>query len=96
MKFTEYESVDLTNKVILITGANAGLGYESALFFASKGATVIGGVRSLQRGEQAKSKILAMIPDASLHFFECDLSNSKSIDLFACRIIEMFPPIDVY
>lgn len=95
MKFTEYESSDLRNKVILITGANAGLGYESALFFASKGATVIGGVRSLQRGEQAKSKILALVPDASIHFFECDLSNSKSIDLFAGRIIEMFPPIDI-
>jgi NAD(P)-dependent dehydrogenase (short-subunit alcohol dehydrogenase family) len=95
MKFTEYESVDLKNKVILITGANAGLGYESALFFASKGATVIGGVRSHKRGEQAKSMILNLVPDASIHFLECSLSNSQSIESFATRVIDTFAPIDI-
>ena len=95
MKFTEYESINLKNKVILITGANAGLGYESALFFASKGATVIGGVRSLKRGEQAKSKILEFVPNASIHFLECNLSNSQSIEAFASKVIESFPPIDI-
>lgn len=95
MKFTEFESIDLNNKVILITGANAGLGYESALFFASKGATVIGGVRSLNRGEQAKSKILELVPGAAIHFFECNLSSSQSIELFASIVKESFPMIDI-
>ncbi|MBS3990900.1 MAG: SDR family oxidoreductase [Erysipelothrix sp.] len=95
MKFSEYESLDLSHKIILITGANAGLGYEAALFFASRNATVIAGVRSMQRGEQAKSKILEIVPNASIHFLECDLSNSKSIDAFASVVKESFPPIDI-
>jgi NAD(P)-dependent dehydrogenase (short-subunit alcohol dehydrogenase family) len=91
MKFSEYESIDLSNKTIIVTGGNAGLGYEAALFFASRNATVIVGVRSVQRGEQAKSKILELVPNASIHFFECDLSNSQSIESFASIVNGKIP-----
>jgi NAD(P)-dependent dehydrogenase (short-subunit alcohol dehydrogenase family) len=94
MKFSEYESIDLSHKTIIVTGGNAGLGYEAALFFASRNATVIVGVRSVQRGEQAKSKILELVPNASIYFFECDLSNSQSIESFASIVKEKFPKID--
>jgi NAD(P)-dependent dehydrogenase (short-subunit alcohol dehydrogenase family) len=95
MKFCDYESIDLSHKTVLITGASAGLGYEAALFFVSKKATVIAAVRSLSRGEQAKANILELVPHASIHYLECDLADSKSIETFACVVKDTFPKIDI-
>jgi retinol dehydrogenase 12 len=49
--------VDLTDKTILVTGANTGLGYETAKHFASmKPGKVISACRSKQRGEEAVTR----------------------------------------
>ena len=52
------EQLDLTEKVYLITGANAGIGKEISLFLASKGATVYMICRNLQRAEAARNSIV--------------------------------------
>ncbi|NCC34238.1 MAG: SDR family NAD(P)-dependent oxidoreductase, partial [Chloroflexia bacterium] len=40
-KWTQLDIPDLTDKVVVITGANSGLGFESARTLASKGATIV-------------------------------------------------------
>lgn len=47
----------LEGKVVLVTGANTGIGKQTARCFARMGATVVLGVRSLERGEAAAKDI---------------------------------------
>ncbi|MCL2771416.1 MAG: SDR family NAD(P)-dependent oxidoreductase, partial [Firmicutes bacterium] len=86
---------DLTSKVAVVTGANTGLGFETALALASKGATVIMAVRSVERGEKAKERILAKVPQAKLFVQECDLASFKSTHAAANEIKDNFSRIDI-
>ena len=49
--------VKLNGKTTLITGCNTGIGYETALDFARRGARVIMACRNLERAEDAKAKV---------------------------------------
>lgn len=73
-------------KSILITGANAGLGFEAALKFAGLGASrLILGVRSLQRGEDARAKICQQTgyDKGKIQLYELDMSSFDSVKKFA-------------
>ncbi len=83
------------NKVIVITGANSGLGYQTALELAKADARVVLGCRSKQRCEQAKSNILKVAPDASVTTFPLDLASFESIKEFANNVKENFDHVDV-
>ena len=47
---------DQSDRTVVVTGANSGLGYEATAAFARKGATVVMACRSLERGEQAATR----------------------------------------
>lgn len=68
---------------VVITGANTGIGFEAARVFASRGAQVIIGCRSKQRGEEAVTKLKGLVPDGSIEFSELDLNSFASIHRFA-------------
>ncbi len=57
---------DQSEKTILITGANAGLGFEDAKFLAGKGAHIIMACRDLDKANSAKNAILMEYPNAIL------------------------------
>ena len=57
MKWTIERIIDLKGKVIVVTGGNSGLGYESVKAFAMKGADVVLTSRSTEKGEEAKAPI---------------------------------------
>lgn len=57
--FVKDQMNDITGKVVIITGANAGLGYYTALTFAKSGAKVIMGCRSASKCKAAKDQITA-------------------------------------
>ena len=59
-KWTTANIPDLTGKVIIVTGGNSGLGYESVKAFAEKGAEIILACRSVKKGEAAKKEIGSM------------------------------------
>ncbi|KAE9380757.1 NAD(P)-binding protein [Stipitochalara longipes BDJ] len=85
-------------KTILITGANVGLGLESAVKFASLGASsLIFGVRSLQRGEDAKKLICqrtGYLP-SNIKLFQLDMSTFASVKKFADDVTKNVPQVDV-
>lgn len=80
---------------IIITGANSGVGFYSALDLAKSGHTVIMAVRNLNKGKEALAKIQKELPKANLILEELNLGSLKSIHDFAKRLAENTPIIDV-
>ena len=85
-------------KTVLITGANVGLGFESAVKFAALGASsLIFGVRSLQRGEEAKKLICQRTGylSSNIKLFQLDMSTFASVKKFADAVTKNVPRIDI-
>lgn len=73
----------LINKIAVVTGANSGIGKETAKVLAGKKAIVILAVRDLDKGKSAVQDILEEFPNASVKLMQLDLSSLKSIKDFA-------------
>ena len=86
---------NLHGKIIIITGANSGLGYESSLALAEKGARVIMACRNLVRGQQSLEAIKQVVPAAELELMELDLANLNSIRAFAKLFKSKYDKLDV-
>lgn len=74
---------DLNDKVAIVTGANSGIGFETAKELARKGSRLILACRSENKGKDAAQKIHSEVPWASLEPMVLDLSSLKSIHAFA-------------
>ncbi|MBX7147611.1 SDR family NAD(P)-dependent oxidoreductase [bacterium] len=81
-------NVDMTGKVCLITGANSGLGYETALALAKKGATVYMLCRSRDKGERALKGIRQMSSSKKVFLEMVDMSSISSIKNFVAKFSE--------
>jgi NAD(P)-dependent dehydrogenase (short-subunit alcohol dehydrogenase family) len=68
---------------VLITGANSGIGYYTALELARKGAHVLLGCRDKSKGESALARLLAEVPDGSAEIALLDLASLASVRAFA-------------
>jgi len=86
---------DLTDKIIIVTGANSGIGFESTKAFAMNNAKVIMGCRNLKKAQTAKNKIIEEYPHADLDILSLDLMDFKSIKTFADSIKSKYSKIDV-
>jgi len=86
---------DLQDKVYVITGANSGVGYESALNFARRGATVVLMCRSEERGNRALETIRAESDNQDVHLYLADFSLMASVAEAAGTLRQAFPKIDV-
>ena len=76
---------DQSGRRAIVTGANTGLGFQTALALARAGAEVVLAVRSSGRGEAAAARIRHEIPDASVRVSELDLADLASVRAFAAR-----------
>jgi NAD(P)-dependent dehydrogenase (short-subunit alcohol dehydrogenase family) len=70
---------DQTGRTVVITGANTGLGYETAAALAATGAQVVLAVRNLDKGKEAARRIEQASPGAQVTLQELDLSSLASI-----------------
>ncbi|MFT5884165.1 MAG: NAD(P)-dependent dehydrogenase (short-subunit alcohol dehydrogenase family) [Arcticibacterium sp.] len=82
-------------RLAIITGANIGLGYETALALAKKEMSVILACRSLEKAEVAKQKILGEVPKAHLEIMQIDLSSLKSVRAFATSFLKKYKKLDL-
>ena len=92
--FTAADIPDQTGKTFFITGANSGLGFESAKAFAGKGGRVLLGARDPEKGEAAVDRIIAAHPDADVQFVRIDLADLDSVRE-AAEAVEREPRLDV-
>lgn len=86
---------DLQRKVVIVTGGNSGLGFESVKAFVRKGAKVILACRSVEKGEQARLKILKEVPAAKIETAELDLTDLESVRRFAKAFQKNHSRLDV-
>ena len=76
---------NLSGKKAIVTGANSGLGYQTALELARRGAQVVLAVRNLEAGEASVAKILTAVPEATVSVAHLDLSSLESVSSFAAQ-----------
>ncbi|HWA67853.1 MAG TPA: oxidoreductase [Mycobacteriales bacterium] len=86
---------DQSGKVAVVTGANSGLGYHTALELARNGARVVVASRSDVRGKEAVARIVAAVPDADLDLRGLDLADLSNIRAFADGLRSSYPTIDL-
>lgn len=77
--YNELDVPDQSGKTILVTGANSGIGFDTARVLAERGARVLLGCRSSDKAEEAMAKIALTAPEADLAFISLDLASLASI-----------------
>ncbi|KAI9206470.1 uncharacterized protein BJ171DRAFT_457496 [Polychytrium aggregatum] len=86
---------NLTGKVAIVTGANAGLGRASAMELARKGAHVILACRTESKALPIVEEIKKETGNANVEFMELDLSSIKSVERFSKRFLERGIELDI-
>lgn len=86
---------DLSGRTAVVTGANGGLGLETARALAGAGAGVVLAARNQQRAAEAMESIRASVPGASLRLAELDLGSLESVRKTATEILDAHETVDV-
>ena len=81
-------------KTAFVTGANTGIGYDTARVLAERGAKVLLGCRTEERALEAINRIKEKAPDAELKWIELDLADLSSIKT-AAEIVNKEPALDI-
>lgn len=97
-RWEELPELEATSRRVLVTGANSGIGYATALALLRAGATVLLSVRSTEKGEDALGDLARDLgrdlgDDAA--FDVLDLGDLASVRAFAARRLEEPEPLDV-
>jgi NAD(P)-dependent dehydrogenase (short-subunit alcohol dehydrogenase family) len=89
--------VNLKGKRILVTGASAGIGVETARSLAAHGAHVVGAARDLNKAKTATEQVRkdAVANGGSFELIELDLANLKSVRACADKLLAKAEPFDV-
>ncbi len=92
--FTSDNVLDQTGKTFFITGANTGIGFETAKVLAGKGGRVLLGSRNRDRGTAALARITEAHPGADVELVEIDLGDLASVRK-AADVVSQEPKLDV-
>lgn len=82
-------------RIVIITGANSGIGYETALELGKKDATVVLACRDLKAADKAKNKILGIYAKAQINSMAIDLSSLKSVRNFVDNFLKTYNKLDL-
>lgn len=78
------KTVDLTGKVYIVTGSNTGIGFETTIALVNMGATVVMACRSVDRANEARTKILEKtgVAPSKVIVIKLDLCGFDSVKKF--------------
>jgi len=94
-KWTLNQMPDQTGRVVVVTGANTGIGFETAAALVAKNAQVVLACRNQQKAEDALNRIRERTPDAELRFIPFDLASLNSIRGFGETFRSDFDRLDL-
>lgn len=86
MTWSAADIPDQHGRTAVVTGANGGLGLETARQLAAKGAHVVMAVRNQKKAAAAADEIRASVPDAALELVALDLASQASVRAAAEQI----------
>ena len=86
---------NLENKIMIVTGANSGIGKAAAISLAKLGATVIMACRSVERGTQALADVRAAANSERVELMQVDMSSQASIRKFVKDFKAKYSRLDV-
>ncbi|MFN9645294.1 MAG: oxidoreductase [Cyanobacteriota bacterium] len=101
-RWTAASIPDQTGRVVLVTGANSGLGLETARALAARGATVVMACRSGRKAEQAREQLLCDLartpvqtPHGGLDVLSLDLADLTSVRAAATSLADHYGALDL-
>ena len=86
---------DLTSKVIIITGANRGIGLETAQTLSKMGGTIIMACRDIKKAEESKQQTMKATNNFKIEIMYLDLSDLKSVREFATIFKSKYQRLDI-
>ena len=95
MTWTEKDIPELSGRTAVVTGANGGLGLQTALALAGAGAHVVLAARDPAKTEAAEKRIRASHPSASLEVVPLDLGDLSVVSAAASTILAAHERIDL-
>jgi NAD(P)-dependent dehydrogenase (short-subunit alcohol dehydrogenase family) len=94
-KWTEPDVPVQQGRVAVVTGANTGLGFDTARVLAARGASVVLAVRDVEKGKHAAARIAETAPGADLAVQQLDLTSLESVRTAAAQLRARHPRIDL-
>src|SRR5467141_4541494 len=89
------EETAMKDKIVMITGANSGIGKAASLALANMGATVVMVARNKEKGEAAKAEIIRESGNSSVDLLLADLSSLESVRQLATEFQKKYPKLHV-
>jgi len=89
------DKTTMKDKVVLVTGANSGIGRAASLALAKMGATVVMVARNKERGEAARSEIVKESQNDSVDLLFADLSSLESVRRLATEFQRKYSKLHV-
>ena len=86
MAWSEADIPDQSGRTAVVTGANSGIGWDTARALAAKGARVVLGCRHETKGRDAEERIRRRVPNADVRFEALDLGSLASVRRFAEKL----------
>ena len=93
--WTAADIPDQHDRVVVVTGANSGLGFQTARILAGKGATVVMACRNQSKGAEALARLKDEHPTASAELVELDLADLASVRKAANDVLARHPRLDL-
>src|SRR6266568_9240919 len=94
-KWTSDDVPGQQGRLAVVTGANTGLGFETARVLAARGASVVLAVRDTDKGKRAADRIAVAAPGADVTVQHLDLASLESIRAAAGELRARHPRIDL-
>ncbi len=86
---------DMRDKVVVVTGANSGIGKMTAVGLARAGATVVMACRELAKSRPAQADVRSRSGSDRVHLMQLDLASQASIRAFARAFTDQYDRLDV-
>jgi NAD(P)-dependent dehydrogenase (short-subunit alcohol dehydrogenase family) len=85
----------MRGKIVIITGANSGIGRAAAIRFAEKGCTVIMACRNIEKGKKVQQEIIKRTQNDCVDLFKLDVSSFQAIKDFCREFKEKYQKLDI-